>query len=244
MTVKAHFSVGLPQAFVIGEGEVVKLAGLLSARIGVLEIRVDCADGASLIFKNAKELNAFENPRERTIKRIVFSAQSEDFGRRATIDLSGLPWGSIRLEFVGPDDALSRLRSEVIECIGGMRPWYDFLHRINFVYISAFVYCLIWLAALVIVSYKGVSTSNAGIPSSTESARGQLSVLSTVAILFALGFGMNRFRDSLFPRAIFLIGQGKSRFQLLDRIQWVIIMGFIVSLAAGIVVAVWQGVLK
>jgi hypothetical protein len=246
MPVEAHFFLELPQAFVAGEGEVNKLANLLSARIGALEIRADCADNTSRTFKTVEELGAFENPENRKIRQLVLSARSEDFRKRATIDLSGLRWGGITrwggisLDLVADDDILLRLRPEVLELIGGMRPWYALLHRLNFVYIAALAYLLLWFTSLLLVSYKWVAVDNTAQLDSTGSARAQLVVLLTVAVLLVVGFGLNRLRDSLFPRAVFLIGQEKSRFQHLERVQWGIIIAFTVSLAAGILIAVWQ----
>jgi hypothetical protein len=43
-------------------------------------------------------------------------------------------------------------------------------------------------------------------------------------------------RDSLFPSAVFTIGQGKSRFRDKERIQWGVGITFLVSLAAGLVI--------
>jgi hypothetical protein len=41
---------------------------------------------------------------------------------------------------------------------------------------------------------------------------------------------------------VFLIGQGKNRFQQLERFQWGVIIAFIVSFAAGIIIAIWQAI--
>ena len=37
----------------------------------------------------------------------------------------------------------------------------------------------------------------------------QLAVYGAVAVIFVAGIAMNRFRDSFFPRAVFVIGQGE-----------------------------------
>lgn len=92
----AHYSVELPQAFVAGEDELKKLADLLSDRIGNVEIRAGCADDMDRTFKTVKELAAYENAKGKEIRRLHISARSDDFKKRATIDLSGWRWRGIR----------------------------------------------------------------------------------------------------------------------------------------------------
>ena len=78
----------------------------------------------------------------------------------------------------------------------------------------------------------------------STSALGQLVTLGLVAVLFVIGILLNRFRDSIFPRAIFLIGQGGKRFKHLERFQWGVIIAFVVSFAAGIALLVSQSIGK
>ena len=99
MPVNAHYTVELPQAFVVGEDELKKVADLLSDRIGNLEIRADCTDDVARTFTTVKELAAFENAKGKEIRRLHISARSDDFKKRATIDLSGSRWRGISLDF-------------------------------------------------------------------------------------------------------------------------------------------------
>jgi hypothetical protein len=87
-------------------------------------------------FKNVKELAAFENAKGKEIRRLHLSARSDDFEKRATIDLSGSRWRGIWLDFEARDDVVSRLRTEVLDLVGGMRPWYALLHHVDFASIS------------------------------------------------------------------------------------------------------------
>ena len=238
----AHYSVELPQAFVAGEDELKKLADVLSDRIGNLEIRADCADDVARTFKTVKELATFENAKGKEIRRLRFSARSDDFKKRGTIDLSGLRWRGISLDFDARDDVVSRLRTEVLDLIGGMRPWYAVLHRVDFASIAFLAYLLLWFGLLIVVALKWVQVDGSKEHNPSGSALAQLIVYGGLAALFALGIVLNRFRDSVFPSAVFLIGQGKARFQHLERCQWGIVIAFIVSFAAGVIVAVWQAI--
>lgn len=238
----AHYSVELLQAFIVGEDELKKLADLLFDRVGNLEIRAGCADDVARTFANVKELAAFENAKGKEIRRLHISARSDDFKKLATIELSGSRWRGIALDFGARDDVVSRLRTEVLELIGGMRPWYAVLHRVDFESIAFLAYLLLWFGLLVAAAFKWIPVDGGKEQNRSASALAQLVIYGGIAALFAMGIVLNRFRDSVFPRAVFLIGQGKVRFQHLERIQWGIIIGFIVSFAAGVVIAVWQAI--
>jgi hypothetical protein len=234
----AHYSVELPQAFVVGEDELKKLAELLSERIGNFEIRADCADDVARSFKNVKELVAFENVMGKEIRRLRIP---DDFEKRATVDLSDSRWRGISLDFQARDDVVSRLRTEVLDLVGGMRPWYAVLHRVDFASISFLAYLLLWFGLLIVVAFKWIAVDGSKETTPSGTALAQL-VIGGIAVLIAIGIVLNLFRDSVFPRAVFLIGQGKARFQHLEKCQWSIVIAFIVSFAARVVIAVWQAI--
>ena len=102
----AQCSIRMPQAFLAGEADLKKLADLLADRIGDLEIRADCADEMTRTFKSVKELAAFENVKEKELRRLRFSARSEDFKKRVSIDLSGSWWWKVFRLMLKPETTL------------------------------------------------------------------------------------------------------------------------------------------
>jgi hypothetical protein len=116
------------------------------------------------------------------------------------------------------------------------------LHRVDFASIAFLAYLILWFGLLIVVAFKWVPVDSSKELNPGDSALAQLVLYGGIIVLFAIGIVLNRFRDSLFPRAVFLIGQGKARFQHLERIQWGIIIAFIVSFAAGVVIAIWQAI--
>jgi len=236
----AHCSVELPHAFVAGPDELKKLATLLNDRIGSVDIRVDCADDVSRDFTSVRELIAYENPKAKEIRRIHLTARSDDYSKRATIDLSASRWRGISLDYTARDDVVSRLRTESINIIAGMRPWYSIMHQVDFVSTSLFAYMFLWFGLVAVVAFKLVPVSDPNESNPNSSAFAQLVVFGGIAALFGIGIILNRFRDSIFPRAVFTIGQGESRFNQLERFQWGVIIAFLASFAAGLVIAVWQ----
>ncbi len=240
--VDAHYSVELPQAFVAGEDELKKLASLLSDRIGNLEIRADCADGVARMFTTIEKLDAFENAKGKEIQRLRISSHSDDLKKRATIDLSGSRWKGISLDFEASDDIVSLLRADVLDLITGMQPWYTVLYRVDFVSIAVLAYFILWSILLIVVAFKWLPVDSSKEVDSSNSALAQLVVYGGIALLLAIGIALNRFRDLFFPHAVFSIGQGKARFKHLERIQWGIIIAFIISFAAGVVILVLQAI--
>lgn len=239
MPTDAHYSVELPQAFVVGKDELKKVADLLSDRIGNLEIRADCTDDVARMFATVENLAAFENAKGKEIRRLQFSARSGDFKKRAVIDLSDSRWRGISLDFEASDDVVSLLRTDILDLIGGMRPWYAALHRIDFASIALIAYFMLSFSLLIVFAFKWIQVDL------SYSALSALVVSGGIAILFAvfaIGIALNRFRDSLFPRAVFLIGQGIARFQQLERIHWGIIIAFIISFASGVAIFAWQAI--
>lgn len=115
----AHYSIELPHAFVVGPDAVKKLVALLNERIGGVAITVDCSDGITRDFTSVRELLAYENPKAKEIRRIRLRAHSDDYSKNASIDLSGIRWRGISLDFNAREDVVSRLRSSTLDLIAG-----------------------------------------------------------------------------------------------------------------------------
>lgn len=238
----AHYSPDIQHAFVASPDALKKLATLLADRIGNLTIRADCADDSTRDFASIKELLAYENARPKEIRRINFSARSDDLTKRASIDLSGSKWRGISLDYNARDDVVSRLRSDTLDIIEGMRPWYSPVHRVDFVSLGIFANLLLWLGGLALLAFKVFPDTTNAETNSQSSALAQLIVYGGIGFLFASGMMLNRFRDKVFPRAVFTIGQGDKRFQQLEKFQWGGVIAFFASLAAGSIIAVWQAI--
>lgn len=236
----AQYSIELPHPFVIGDDELKKIARLLADRIGNLEIRIDCTDDVSRTFNSVNELVTYDNPKTREIVRIYLNSRSDDFAKNATIIFSGSRWGGISLDFRARDDVVTRLRTEILDVIAGVRPWYNVVHRIDFLPIALVACLLLYFGLIVGVAFKLVRVEDSQEDDPSQSAVAQLVVFGGIALLIGVGILLNRFRDRVFPRAVFLIGQGRARFKHLERFQWGFIIAFVASFAAGLVIALWQ----
>jgi hypothetical protein len=71
-----------------------------------------------------------------------------------------------------------------------------------------------------------------------------LVVIGALAACAAILWGAHRVFSHVFPRSVFLLGQRKGTYRITELWQWSAIIGFFVSLAAGIVLAMVLAVAK
>lgn len=236
---ESHFSIDLNQVFVLREADAKTLVDLLT-RIGAVEIRAYCVDDVERRFASTKELLGYDNAKPTAVRRLRFIAKSEDYQKRAEVDLSGTWWRGIQLEVEGRDDVVSRLRADLLRALAETRPWYSALYRVNFFLVLLAMPFVIWLAVAVPMAFRWIDTNDEGAQSARENVIIQLAVYATFGALLVLAFVLTRLRNSIFPRAAFLIGHGKKRFEHLERIQWAVVVAMAVSIGAGLIVSVLQ----
>ena len=139
-----------------------------------------------------------------------------------------------------------------MDVIAGMRPWYAAITYIKFMVTIAFVFGFIsslWISPVIlreIMEFRGTPISdNIGEDTDlTSELLHSILYLSPInlilwgIVLFLSRSFLNNLYTYLFPRSIFTIGQGKSRFKQQQKVLWGVIIAFFVSLAAGVVVLI------
>lgn len=238
-----HYSKELSHAFVVSPDELGKLVGLLQKRIGEVDISVKCADDLSRKFRTLKDLIAYENPKPKEISSIDLRARSDTYSKSARIVFrrpSWLSWG-ISIDANGREDVVSRLKEEILDIMAGMRPKYDVMYRINFVTSTWIVFGILFFVGLllsfsmlaVVWGWVPVPELKKNITSFLRPIR--LALYAPQVISLAIAISSNRILKSFFPKAVFTIGQGKSRFEHQEKVRWAVIIGFWVSLTASLV---------
>lgn len=240
---EAHYSVTMTTPFVIGPDQLETLSSLLRDEIGKVEILAECSDGFSRQFSSFQELVNYENPRSKEITRIQLTARSDGFTKNASIDISGSRWRGVSLDFRANEDAVDRLRTHTLDVFDGTRPWYGMVHNVDFVYAGCVALLLLWLSLLAGFALRRVPGSDT--PESTyttkrQSAIAQMANIAVLAAIFGIGIVLNRARDTIFPRAVFTIGQGAIRFRDLERWHWGLLIATFASLIAGFLIIAWQ----
>ncbi|MDE0086757.1 MAG: hypothetical protein OXU23_13650 [Candidatus Poribacteria bacterium] len=224
-----QYSKNLSDAFVASSDSLKKLVELLQNYVGKVDISTDCADGFSRDFNTIEALIDYENPKSKEIRRIDLSARSDDYKTSASIDFnSSIFRRKISIHFEGCQEIVLKLRDETQIIIEGMRPWYNVVSRIsNSEYAVVILVFSIYLVARLTNLWLSISDYE------VELLDVIIIPLLFIILLIALFFGKR-----LFPSAVFTIGQGKSRFRTLEKVQWSVVIAFIVSFAAGLVVPI------
>ena len=234
-----HYSKELPQTFVIGSSELEEVVALLEEHIGGVYIRVECADDLSRDFETVQELIAYRNPKSKEILRIYISALSDNHSKSALIAFVHSTWSGILIRCKGPEDTVSRLKENILDIIAGMRSWYNIVYNFKFSMTISLIFGTI--IGLCIPSALGYKVGEIGEVGLITFLRGVAPISLIAAITFVLfWFLLQKPYKYLFPKAVFVIGQGKSRFEHQQRVRWCVIIGFFVSLAAGLVPLIWS----
>ena len=232
-----HYSKELPQTFVIGSSELEEVVALFEEHIGEVYIRVKCSDDLSRDFETVKELIAYRNPKSKEIQRIYLTAYSDDYSKSksAAITFVDSLWSGILIDYKGPEDTVSRLKEETLDIIAGVRPWYNIMYNSKVSITIGFIFGMI--IGLCIPSAFGYKIGEIGLINLLRDVM-PIQLIAAIIFLALWWFLLKKPYEYLFPQAVFVIGQGKSRFEHQQRIRWCVIIGFFVSLAAGLVLLI------
>ena len=234
-----HYSKELPQAFVIGSSELEEVVALFEEHIGKVHIRVECSDDFSRDFETLKELIAYRNPKSKEIRHIYLTAYSDDYSKSksAAIVFVGSSWSGILIRFEGPEDTVSRLKEDTLDIIAGIRPWYNIVYNSKVSTTISLIFGII--IGLCIPSALGYKIGEIGLINWLRDVM-PIQLIAAIIYLALWWFLLKKPYEYLFPQSVFVIGQGKSRFEHQQRVRWCVIIGFFVSLAAGLLIAILQ----
>lgn len=245
-----HYSKEIPHAFIADPSELQELVALLENHIGTVSIRAECTDDISRDFETAKELIAYKNPKSKEIRCIYFTARSDDYEKSARIRFLDSRILGILIDLDGPEDVISNLKEKTSDIIAGMRPWYNAMSHINFtIAISIVLWILMtfWIIPFVVdlvMAFRGVPISDYRGEDTSFSVyfRLVMPISTPLALIFVFLYTrfFKRVHKFLFPRAVFTIGQGKSRFEFQQKFQWGVMISFFISLTAGFIIAILQ----
>ena len=234
-----HYSDQLKQAFVVSPADLKKLVELLQRRIGKVNISADCIDEIEREFKTIKDLIAYENSKSKRIRSIHLRARSDDYSRSTTIVFRkpSWPWNGVSIDITGGEDVVSRLKEKVLDVFSGMRPWYSWIAFADLGAIFLIGYFMLFFIFQISIWFEWTPVLDSP-PSASSKARGTvIGTLFLLVVLLGL-WGFHRLRGFLFPKLVFTIGQEESRFKLLEKIRWGVVITFGVSLAASLVVPI------
>jgi len=222
-------------AFVVRLADLKKLWDLLQSRIGAVTISAKCGDKIERTFDNYKQLKGFENSPQKRVVHLSLNSRSDDWKKTAQIDFSDSPYRVIDIRLSGSEQLISRLHDDIIDILDGTRPWYSRLSKIDFFYVISF---LVWPAFAIANILQPENSNPPKVELTIELTLIIVAVVTVAsALIIMLAWLLNKFRARFFPIATFAIGQGEERYRTDDKIRWTILIGFLVSLSASLVVA-------
>lgn len=232
----------LKYAFVVGPSALKKLTELLQDHIGKVNVYAEYADGTlhgtRQRLETVNDLIAYENPKSKEIRRVYLDAHSNDYSRRVKIVFPSYSERGILINF--PKHGHIGLWEKIQDIIEGTRPWY---HKLTFIrpipaYIAPFV---------ILVGLRSVRRWLTLNPKVEIQHSLIVLLIALLIVLCVVIFGGSKLWSFCFPRVVFTIGQGKSRFKDQERFQWGVGIAFMVSLAAGLTdslggltIAIWK----
>jgi hypothetical protein len=223
------------RAFIIDADRLSRLHDLPSTYVDDLHYRMESSDGISRQV-NLEELLDADNAAETQICEVYVSGGS--YGERHVslwfINRRTLP---IAVNLSGPEPEVVDLDRRLTRLLAGTRPWYDWFSTVN---VLPFALALV-LAALLIGLFFILTAIAQGLHGARESALSANLTTATLAMIVCLVptvalLLLAAFQKRLFPVGTFAIGQGKQRHEFGEKLRWVVIIGFVVSAAASLLV--------
>jgi len=203
----------------------------LAERIGETKLTAECADNVTREFKDLEALLRYENVKAKRILNLDLAAHSPDWKKTARVSFSD-KWyfGGTSVSVEARDDVVGRLRTDLLDVLSGIRPWYWPVNKIDFFFFPVLIYWVLWIALLVYGAWRE-SKGTLPPPTNSNSPLLQLAFLGFIASLAIGGYTAHRLRRILFPHGTFLIGQEEQRFDTLEKWRW----GFGVAVFASVI---------
>lgn len=232
----ATYSTQINTAFAVTGEHLKRLCSLLAERIGPNKIELKSANDVSHTFDEIAKVLEWENPKGNAIINLRISARSKEFDKSATVEFRSEFLPGIKIDVSASDLVISRLRSDILDVLAGTRPWFSKLTRFDFVVAGFLIIPIAALISLVLAGFGWFPTREQTPEEKTQSqALAVLVGLGTVTVVLGGGIALNRFWSVIFPGATFLIGQGMQRHEHMEKVRWGVVIAFVVSLAAGLV---------
>ena len=224
------------KSFILDEGRVRTLAGILQNYAGELSISIICKDDATRSFENVDKLLEYENARSRRITSLTMSsyARSRELGTLdariqfdcPTIGFGRWKTGHISIYVRGTEEQASITMSKLDDMVAGSHPWYSWITKIN----EIVLWPLFSILLLILYLQLGLISSNPPF--------------HRIIVLMGMGFGLAQgamyVNRSLFPVGVFLIGQEKARHKTKERVQWMVAIPLVMTVIAGVIFSIFM----
>ncbi len=209
---------------------------LFEKYIGIVNITIISKDNITRKFDSLSDFSDYKNSPSKQIENLIIVSELKDCEKAAYIEFSNGQWSNTITVNIDSDSESSiiELRSEINDVLAGSKPWYARLAKIDFFYVVFFIttFSIFYLNSSQTQNNEGLAIGQA----ITNTAIISLAL----AVLAVIVWALNKLRQRYFPVAFFAIGQGLDRFKIDEKVRWVIVVGFIVSLSASLVSIIFK----
>ena len=179
----------------------------------------------------------FENPPSKAIKSIRFFTRSSDVATSLILRFDSDVFRNVYFSIEGEEESVLNFLDSLDERLSAMRPWYGialeglFRGLVMMFLISYLLYTLLG---------KGMVRLFTAMPFLPQTFTGYKQIILASIPFILLGvtvvIAMFKLKDYAFPIGVFAIGQGANRHKNLEVVRTLVIVGFIINLAAGAIV--------
>ena len=223
-----RLSRNVPKAFALDVVFLSQLCRALQVPPSELKIRVVCADGSMLFVPSLRDLEDLPNPLSRKIETINLDMRGSD-GVELEIEFGQSDIFPITYTINGEDEQVVIAHS-ILET--HVEPIYRRWSSISAGPSSAVITPLLMFATFVLVLSTVFGTFKTTHPTLASALGG------TMVIVALLSVSVDLIRKYMFPRASFLIGDGRTRYQRSEKLRTTFGLGAIaVAISTGLLVA-------
>lgn len=227
-------------AFVLRPDDIRRIWALLEDKIGTVEAVAVCADDFEREFETVDALVNYDNFPAREIVGLQLDARTKGSEVTARIGFAVQEYAPyIQFAATGAEEQIAVLKQRVASFLEAIRPWYSGFSWVPRSFLMYLVVCLPVVFTTFMFTLPHVQ--HPAVPTFHSALLATLIVAAAVVSVGIVGIALNALRKKAFPIGTFALGAGAERYQTRENIRWVVIVGFLVSMAAAVVFAlIWR----
>lgn len=207
-----------------------ELEDAFTSFVGETKWEIECVDGATREFSSLKALMAHDNRGSKQVKKLSLRGYDHPRNRTGALDIEiDYLLGHYRFNWEGEERYSIEFRNKVHRFLLNSKPWYSPV-------------CIVgrfWTPVLLSLLF-GYLIDSLATRYGWKSVLGGFTSYFALAANVVLALTISGLKERIFPPVDFVFGTGTKRHQFLENIRWVVVVGFVVSVVAGLATSfVW-----
>lgn len=235
----ASYEANLNLPFVLRAEDLEKLCMLVSNATGECEVTIRCGDGLQRRTSDVAEVLQYSNASNRQVQSISIEGHGGEPRSSIEVTFASRFFHTISVRVRAEESRLVHLRDSLETIFSGLRPWYAGAARRD-IYGTVLTIVFLLYLTVAISMFFDLPSSATVLQEPVEGIR--RIVFLTLAVAAPAAWLLNKLRAKVFPDACFAIGHGRARYDTQEKVRWGAVIGFAVSVAAGLVLLALQQV--